>query len=183
MNNKKLSISDLINGVMTFSIGIEKLKEYASNNTSYGLIARSTPKFTNSQAAQKEWESKFGTPMPNIVEIIKITNATVHEDVPIMEGYMWFVSNILMRSINGANFMLCVANKQGDNMVSESFYFVLSNEPHFATEEELKFIKAHIDKQSNDNKDLTVQYYKPSRIVMIGKTSEINEAWDSIENK
>ena len=33
MNNKKLSISDLINGVMTFSIGIEKLRECASNNT------------------------------------------------------------------------------------------------------------------------------------------------------
>ena len=183
MNNKKLSINDLINSVMTLFDGTDKIREYASNNTSYGLIARSTPKFTNSQAAQKEWESKFGTPMPNMVEIIKITNATVHEDVPMLEGYMWHVPNILMRSTRTGSIMLCVANKQGDNMVSESFYFVLSNEPHFATEEELKFIKAHTDKQSNDNKDLIVQYYKLSRIVMIGKTSEIDAAWDSIENK
>jgi hypothetical protein len=81
-----------------------------------------------------------------------------------------------------------VTFKENDRTKFESFYIVAD---HFATEDELTFIKEHLYvapnksvKQSEsgieDEDIVMVRNYKFSNIVAVGQTPEIEEMWESI---
>ena len=209
MKKSNFSVSELLNVVVNFFDTIEGCKEFASCKFGYGFIARSTPTFRAPKATSREWNEEFGNPMPNVIKVTKVTNARAYDygkavnrqlskqgsaadfKSSAMDGYEWVVPNIIKRATKDGNLQMCVTFKENDRTKFETFYIVASETPHFATDEELDFIKSHLYvapnksvKQSEsgiaDADILMVRNYKFSNIIAVGQTPEIEEIWENI---
>lgn len=209
MKKSNLSVSELLNVVLDFFDTIDGCKELASCKFGYGFIARSTPKFRAPKATSREWFGQFGNEMPAIIKITKVTNAKAYDYAKAinrqlgkqgadaefksdaMSGYEWIVPNIIKRATESGSLQLCVTFKNSDKTKFESFYIVADNAPHFATDDELDFIKSHLYeapsksvKQSElgiaEDDILMVRNYKFSNIIAIDKTPQIEEVWKKV---
>lgn len=203
----KIGINELVNGVLNFFETVEACKEFASCKFGYGFIARSTPKFRAPQTTAREWLAEFGSAMPNIIKVTKVTNARAYDygkavnrqltkqgeaanfESDPMNGYEWIVPNIIKRATASGSMQLCVTFKDDDKTKFETFYIVAD---HFATDAEVDFIKSHLYvapcksvKQTNmgiEEKDiLQVRNYKFSNIIAVGTTPEVEEIWSKID--
>ncbi len=203
----KISISELVNGVVNFFDTASACKEFASCKFGYGFIARSTPKFRAPKATAAEWAAEFGNAMPSIIKVTKVTNARAYDyskainrqltkngseanfESDAMSGYEWVVPNIIKRAIKDGSMQLCVTFKTGDKTKFEPFYIVGD---HFATADELDFIKSHLYvapnksvKQSEmgieDDDILMVRNYKFANIIAVGTTPEVEDIWSKID--
>lgn len=207
MKKSNFSVSELLIAVVDVFSTISACKYFASCKFGYGFIARSTPKFRAPKATATEWLNEFGETMPNIVKVTKVTNARAYDYAKAvnrtlakqgdennrfksddMNGYDWVVPNIIKRAQKDGNLQLCVTFKENDRTKFESFYIVAD---HFATEDELTFIKEHLYVAPNksvkqttsgikDEDIVMVRNYKFSNIVAVGQTPEIEEMWASI---
>ena len=207
MKQSNFSVSELLIAVVDVFSTISACKYFASCKFGYGFIARSTPKFRAPKATATEWLNEFGETMPNIVKVTKVTNARAYDYAKAvnrtlakqgdennrfksddMNGYDWVVPNIIKRAQKDGNLQLCVTFKENDRTKFESFYIVAD---HFATEDELTFIKEHLYVAPNksvkqttsgikDEDIVMVRNYKFSNIVAVGQTPEIEEMWASI---
>ena len=207
MKKSNFSVSELLIAVVDVFSTISACKYFASCKFGYGFIARSTPKFRAPKATATEWLNEFGETMPNIVKVTKVTNARAYDYAKAvnrtlakqgdennrfksddMNGYDWVVPNIIKRAQKDGNLQLCVTFKENDRTKFESFYIVAD---HFATEDELTFIKEHLYVAPNksvkqttsgieDEDIVMVRNYKFSNIVAVGQTPEIEEMWANI---
>ena len=206
MKKSNFSVSELLIAVVDVFSTIAACKDFASCKFGYGFIARSAPNFRAPKTTAREWLNEFGSEMPNIVKVTKVTNARAYDygkainrqlskqgdaanfKSDAMSGYDWVVPNIIKRAQKDGNLQLCVTFKENDRTKFESFYIVTD---HFATEDELTFIKEHLyvapnksAKQSEsgiaDEDIVMVRNYKFSNIVAVGQTPEIEEMWESI---
>lgn len=207
MKKSNFSVSELLIAVVDVFSTISACKYFASCKFGYGFIARSTPKFRAPKATATEWLNEFGETMPNIVKVTKVTNARAYDYAKAvnrtltkqgdeanrfksddMKGYDWVVPNIIKRAQKDGNLQLCVTFKENDRTKFESFYIVAD---HFATEDELTFIKEHLYVAPNksvkqttsgikDEDIVMVRNYKFSNIVAVGLTPEIEEMWANI---
>lgn len=206
MKQSNFSVSELLIAVVDVFSTIAACKDFASCKFGYGFIARSTPKFRAPKATAAEWFAQFGSQMPNIVKVTKVTNARAYDYAKAvnralakqgdeanfksdaMSGYDWVVPNIIKRAQKDGNLQLCVTFKENDRTKFESFYIVTD---HFATEDELTFIKGHLYVAPNksvkqnesgiaDEDIVMVRNYKFSNIVAVGQTPEIEEMWANI---
>lgn len=206
MKKSNFSVSELLIAVVDVFSTISACKDFASCKFGYGFIARSTPKFRAPKATATEWLNEFGEVMPNIVKVTKVTNARAYDYTKAvnrtlakqgdeanfrsdaMKGYDWVVPNIIKRAQKDGNLQLCVTFKENDRTKFESFYIVAD---HFATEDELTFIKEHLYVAPNksvkqttsgieDEDIVMVRNYKFSNIVAVGLTPEIEEMWANI---
>lgn len=207
MKKSNFSVSELLIAVVDVFSTIYACKDFASCKFGYGFIARSTPKFRAPKATATEWLNEFGETMPNIVKVTKVTNARAYDYAKAvnrtlakqgdennrfksddMNGYDWVVPNIIKRAQKDGNLQLCVTFKENDRTKFESFYIVAD---HFATEDELTFIKEHLYVAPNksvkqttsgikDEDIVMVRNYKFSNIVAVGQTPEIEEMWANI---
>lgn len=209
MKKSNLSVSELLTVVVDFFEAVSGCKDLASCKFGYGFIARSTPKFRAPKTTSREWFGQFGTEMPSIIKITKVTNAKAYDYAKAinrqlgkqgadtefksdaMSGYEWVVPNIIKRATESGSLQLCVTFKNNDKTKFESFYIVASNTPHFATDDELDFIKSHLYeapsksvKQSElgiaDDDILMVRNYKFSNVIAIDKTPQIEKVWENI---
>lgn len=210
MDKIRFDIQELLYVVADFFGTICKAKEISSAKEGYGFIARSTPKFRAPKATALEWYNQFGTEMPNIVSITKVTKAKVYaysktkthlsklssntkfENDP-MKGYEWVVPNIIKRATESGSLQLTLTFKNNDNTKIESYYIIVHDgeEPRFTTNVEMDFINSHLyippsksvkqDTSGVDDDIVIVRNYKFSSIVAIGKTTEIEDIWSSIE--
>lgn len=209
MKKSNLSVSELLNVVVNFFDTIEGCKEFASCKFGYGFIARSTPKFRAPKTTSSEWFNDFGNEMPSIIKITKVTNARAYDYAKAinrqlskqgdaadfksseMNGYEWVVPNIIKRAIKDGSLQMCVTFKENDRTKFETFYIVADNNPHFATETELDFIKSHLYVAPNksvkqsvngiaDEDILMVRNYKFSNMIAVGQTPQIEEIWSKI---
>ena len=207
MKKSNFSVSELLIAVVDVFSTIAACKDFASCKFGYGFIARSEPKFRAPKATAAEWFEQFGETMPNIVKVTKVTNARAYDYAKAinrqldkqgdaanfksdaMSGYDWVVPNIIKRAQKDGNLQLCVTFKENDRTKFESFYIVTD---HFATEDELEFIKEHLYKVPNksvkqsasgiaDEDIVMVRNYKFSNIIAVGTTPEIEEVWTNIE--
>jgi hypothetical protein len=205
----KIGINELVNGVLNFFETVEACKEFASCKFGYGFIARSTPKFRAPQTTAREWLAEFGSAMPTIIKVTKVTNARAYDygkavnrqltkqgeaanfESDPMNGYEWIVPNIIKRATASGSMQLCVTFKDDDKTKFETFYIVASEHPHFATDEELDFIKSHLyvapsasvkQLASGISEDdiLMVRNYKFSNMLAVGKTPEIETIWENL---
>ena len=203
----KIGINELVNGVLNFFETVEACKEFASCKFGYGFIARSTPKFRAPQTTAREWLAEFGSAMPNIIKVTKVTNARAYDygkavnrqltkqgeaanfESDPMNGYEWIVPNIIKRATASGSMQLCVTFKDDDKTKFETFYIVAD---HFATDAEVDFIKSHLYvapcksvKQANmgiaDADIINVRNYKFSNIIAVGTSPEIEDMWKAIE--
>jgi hypothetical protein len=206
----KFNVRELLTVVVDFFETVSACKEFASCKFGYGFIARSTPKFRAPKATANEWFNTFGSEMPNIVKVTKVTNARAYDyskavnrqltkqgaeanfESDGMSGYEWIVPNIIKRAIKDGSIQLCVSFKENDKTDFETFYIVGGDNPHFASDEELDFIKSHLYvaphksvKQSAsgiaDEDIVMVRNYKFSNVIAVGTTPEIEKAWENIE--
>ena len=207
MKKSNFSVSELLIAVVDVFSTISACKYFASCKFGYGFIARSTPKFRAPKATATEWLNEFGETMPNIVKVTKVTNARAYDYAKAvnrtlakqgdennrfksddMNGYDWVVPNIIKRAQKDGNLQLCVTFKENDRTKFESLYIVAD---HFATEDELTFIKEHLYVAPNksvkqttsgieDEDIVMVRNYKFSNIVAVGQTPEIEEMWANI---
>lgn len=207
MKKSNFSVSELLTAVVNVFETIQGCKEFASCKFGYGFIARSTPKFRAPKKTASEWLQEFGNVMPEIVKVTKVTNARAYDyakavnrqltkqgetadfQSSAMLGYEWVVPNIIKRTIKDGSLQLCVTFKDNDRTKFETFYIVGN---HFATDDEMKFIKEHLYvapnksvKQSEsgiaEEDILMVRNYKFSNIVAVGTTPEVEEVWQMIE--
>ena len=207
MKKSNFSVSELLIAVVDVFSTISACKYFASCKFGYGFIARSTPKFRAPKATATEWLNEFGETMPNIVKVTKVTNARAYDYAKAvnrtlakqgdennrfksddMNGYDWVVPNIIKRAQKDGNLQLCVTFKENDRTKFESLYIVAD---HFATEDELTFIKEHLYVAPNksvkqttsgieDEDIVMVRNYKFSNIVAVGQTPDIEEMWANI---
>ena len=210
MKKSNLSVSELLTVVVNFFDTVTLCKEFASCKFGYGFIARSTPRFVAPKTTASEWLNEFGTAMPSIVKVTKVTNARAYDyekainrqltkqggesnfESGSMSGYEWVVPNIIKKTIKTGDLQMCVTFKDKDKTKFETFYIVADNAPHFATDDELDFIKSHLYaapnksvKQSEsgiaDEDILMVRNYKFSNIIAVGQTPQIEEIWEKIQ--
>ena len=206
MNKSSFSVSELLTAVVDVFNTIAACKDFASCKFGYGFVARSSPTFRAPKTTAREWLNEFGSEMPKIVKVTKVTNARAYDYAKAinrtlakqgdesnfksdaMSGYDWVVPNIIKRAQKDGNLQLCVTFKENDRTKFESFYIVSD---HFATEDELGFIKEHLYKAPNksvkqsesgiaDEDILMVRNYKFSNIVAVGQTPQIEEMWSNI---
>lgn len=209
MKKSNFSISELLSVVVNFFDTIEACKEFASCKFGYGFIARSTPNFVAPKATSREWFNEFGSEMPSVIKVTKVTNARAYDYAKAinrqlgkqgsetnfksdgMSGYEWVVPNIIKKTIKSGDLQMCVTFKQNDKTKFETFYIVASETPHFAEGSELDFIKSHLYvapnksvKQSEsgiaDEDILMVRNYKFSNMIAVGQTPQIEEIWKNI---
>jgi hypothetical protein len=209
MKKSNFSVSDLLTLVVDFFDTIEACRNFASCKLGYGFIARSTPRFRGGKSTSREWAVEFGSEMPNIVKVTKVTNARAYDYAKAinrqlekqgeeksfesghMSGYEWVVPNIIKKTIKDGDLQMCVTFKKNDKTKFETFYIVASEHPHFATNEELDFIKSHLYvapnksvKQSEsgiaDEDILMVRNYKFSNMLAVGQTPQIEEIWKNL---
>ena len=206
----KFNVRELLTVVVDFFETVSACKEFASCKFGYGFIARSTPKFRAPKATANEWFNTFGSEMPNIVKVTKVTNARAYDygkavnrqltkqgaeanfESDGMSGYEWIVPNIIKRAIKDGSIQLCVSFKENDKTEFETFYIVGGDNPHFANDEEEDFIKSHLYVAPNksvkqsasgiaDEDIVMVRNYKFSNVIAVGTTPEIEKAWENIE--
>lgn len=210
MKKSNLSVSELLTVVVNFFDTVTLCKEFASCKFGYGFIARSTPRFVAPKTTASEWLNEFGTAMPSIVKVTKVTNARAYDyekainrqltkqgsesnfESGSMSGYEWVVPYIIKKTIKTGDLQMCVTFKDKDKTKFETFYIVADDAPHFATDDELDFIKSHLYaapnksvKQSEsgiaDEDILMVRNYKFSNIIAVGQTPQIEEIWEKIQ--
>ena len=206
----KFNVRELLSVTADFFETVSACKEFASCKFGYGFIARSTPKFRAPKATANEWFNEFGNEMPSIVKVTKCTNARAYDyakainrqlakqgaaanfESDSMNGYEWVVPNIIKRATKDGSIQFCVSFKENDKTKFESFYIVVSNVPHFATDAELDFIKSHLYvapcksvKQANmgiaDADIINVRNYKFHNLVVADTTPEIEDVWPDVE--
>lgn len=206
----KFNVRELLSVVVDFFETVSACKEFSSCKFGYGFIARSTPKFRAPKATSLEWFNTFGYEMPSIVKVTKVTNARAYDYAKAvnrqlakqggdtnfesdgMNGYEWIVPNIIKRAIKDGSMQLCVSFKENDKTNFEPFYIVASERPHFATDDEVDFIKSHLYVAPNksvkqsasgiaDEDIVMVRNFKFSNIIAVGTTPKIEEIWASIE--
>jgi len=206
MKQSNFSVSELLTAVVNVFDTIAACKEFASCKFGYGFIARSTPTFRAPKTTAAEWMAEFGETMPNIVKVTKCTNARAYDygkavnrqlakqgdeanfKSEAMNGYEWVVPNIIKRAMKDGNLQLCVTFKEDGKTKFEPFYIVGD---HFATTDELTFIKSHLYvapnksvKQSEsgiaDKDILMVRNFKFSNVIAVGQTPQIEEIWEGI---
>lgn len=181
---------------------INACKHFVRCQFGYGFVAKSTPKFQAPKQTAAMWENEFGTPMPNIVKVTKVTNArsgsyenkvnkvsSSEFQSGEMRGYDWVVPNVIKRAQKDGSLQLCVTFTAADKTTFEPFY-VIDNE-RFATARELQFIKARLYSAPSSKKQIEsgvseeeivmVRNYKFSNILCVGTTTEINEYWSSLQ--
>lgn len=209
MKKSNLSVSELLSVVVNFFDTVTLCKEFASCKFGYGFIARSIPKFRAPKATSLEWFNEFGTPMPNVIKVTKVTNARAYDygkainrqlgkqgeetnfESGSMSGYEWVVPNIIKKTIKNGDLQMCVTFKENDKTKFETFYILATETPRFATDAEIDFIKSHIYaapnksvKQSTmgiaDEDIVMVRNYKFSNIIAVGQTPEVEEIWANI---
>ena len=211
--NKSNNIKVLTNSSMDPFEVLETCKNIAANRFGYGLIVRSTPQFKAPIGTAKKWNELFKKEM-NVVKVTKVTNARAYDYVAAVKrqlekqgstkefvgekmlGYEWLVKNILKSSLKEGirdedRMQFCITFKKNDKTSFESYYIVDGD--HFATDNELAFIKEHLRPKSVSKKQtecgiaeediIMVRNYKVSNVVMCGKTNTINEYWESIIEK
>ena len=206
-NNIKVLATESMN---PFKV-LETCKNIAANRFGYGLIVRSTPQFKAPVGTAKKWNELFKKEM-NVVKVTKVTNARAYDYVAAVKrqlekqgstkefvgekmlGYEWLVKNILKSSLKEGirdedRMQFCITFKKNDKTSFESFYIVDGD--HFATDNELAFIKEHLRPKSVSKKQtecgiaeediIMVRNYKVSNVVMCGKSNDISKYWESIE--
>ena len=209
--NKSNNIKVLTNSSMDPFEVLETCKNIAANRFGYGLIVRSTPQFKAPIGTAKKWNELFKKEM-NVVKVTKVTNARAYDYVAAVKrqlekqgstkefvgekmlGYEWLVKNILKSSLKEGirdedRMQFCITFKKNDKTSFESFYIVDGD--HFATDNELAFIKEHLRPKSVSKKQtecgiaeediIMVRNYKVSNVVMCGKSNDISKYWESIE--
>ena len=209
--NKSNNIKVLTNSSMDPFEVLETCKNIAANRFGYGLIVRSTPQFKAPIGTAKKWNELFKKEM-NVVKVTKVTNARAYDYVAAVKrqlekqgstkefvgekmlGYEWLVKNILKSSLKEGicdkdRMQFCITFKQNDKTSFESFYIVDGD--HFATDNELAFIKEHLRPKSVSKKQtecgiaeediIMVRNYKVSNVVMCGKSNDISKYWETIE--
>ena len=206
-NNIKVLATESMN---PFKV-LETCKNIAANRFGYGLIVRSSPQFKAPVGTAKKWNELFKKEM-NVVKVTKVTNARAYDYVAAVKrqlekqgstkefvgekmlGYEWLVKNILKSSLKEGirdedRMQFCITFKKNDKTSFESFYIVDGD--HFATDNELAFIKEHLRPKSVSKKQtecgiaeediIMVRNYKVSNVVMCGKSNDISKYWESIE--
>ena len=206
-NNIKVLATESMN---PFKV-LETCKNIAANRFGYGLIVRSTPQFKAPIGTAKKWNELFKKEM-NVVKVTKVTNARAYDYVAAVKrqlekqgstkefvgekmlGYEWLVKNILKSSLKEGirdedRMQFCITFKKNDKTSFESFYIVDGD--HFATDNELAFIKEHLRPKSVSKKQtecgiaeediIMVRNYKVSNVVMCGKSNDISKYWETIE--
>ena len=209
--NKSNNIKVLTNSSMDPFEVLETCKNIAANRFGYGLIVRSTPQFKAPIGTAKKWNELFKKEM-NVVKVTKVTNARAYDYVAAVKrqlekqgstkefvgekmlGYEWLVKNILKSSLKEGirdedRMQFCITFKKNDKTSFESFYIVDGD--HFATDNELAFIKEHLRPKSVSKKQtecgiaeediIMVRNYKVSNVVMCGKSNDISKYWEFIE--
>ena len=209
--NKSNNIKVLTNSSMDPFEVLETCKNIAANRFGYGLIVRSTPQFKAPIGTAKKWNELFKKEM-NVVKVTKVTNARAYDYVAAVKrqlekqgstkefvgekmlGYEWLVKNILKSSLKEGirdedRMQFCITFKKNDKTSFESYYIVDGD--HFATDNELAFIKEHLRPKSVSKKQtecgiaeediIMVRNYKVSNVVMCGKSNGISKYWESIE--
>ena len=209
--NKSNNIKVLTNSSMDPFEVLETCKNIAANRFGYGLIVRSTPQFKAPIGTAKKWNELFKKEM-NVVKVTKVTNARAYDYVAAVKrqlekqgstkefvgekmlGYEWLVKNILKSSLKEGirdedRMQFCITFKKNDKTSFESYYIVDGD--HFATDNELAFIKEHLRPKSVSKKQtecgidyeniIMVRNYKVSNVVMCGKSNDISKYWESIE--
>lgn len=181
---------------------IAACKEFAACKFGYGFVARSTPKFCAPKQTESLWLSRFGSAMPKIVKVTKVTNARsgnysnkVNKALgggkdfvaDGMNGYEWVVPNVIKRATKDGNLQLCVTFTKGDKTKFESFYLVGER---FATDKELEFIKERlyqapaskkqIESGVSEEEVVMVRNYKFDNVVCVGKTDDVEKYWKSL---
>lgn len=203
MSNGKVKVGHLLTKVVSVYDTVAICKEFASCKFGYGFIARSNPKFCAPKQTASLWMERFGTAMPKVVKLTKVTNARSgnytnkvnkalggSKDFVAdgMNGYEWVVPNVIKRATKDGNLQLCVTFTNGDRTTFESFYIVGD---HFATDEELEFIKSRLYVAPSSKKQIEsgvseedvvmVRNYKFENVVRVGKTEDVEKYWGSIE--
>ena len=209
--NKSNNIKVLTNSSMDPFEVLETCKNIAANRFGYGLIVRSSPQFKAPVGTAKKWNELFKKEM-NVVKVTKVTNARAYDYVAAVKrqlekqgstkefvgekmlGYEWLVKNILKSSLKEGirdedRMQFCITFKKNDKTSFESYYIVDGD--HFATDNELAFIKEHLRPKSVSKKQtecgiaeediIMVRNYKVSNVVMCGKSNDISKYWESIE--
>ena len=209
--NKSNNIKVLTNSSMDPFEVLETCKNIAANRFGYGLIVRSTPQFKAPIGTAKKWNELFKKEM-NVVKVTKVTNARAYDYVAAVKrqlekqgstkefvgekmlGYEWLVKNILKSSLKEGirdedRMQFCITFKKNDKTSFESYYIVDGD--HFATDNELAFIKEHLRPKSVSKKQtecgiaeediIIVRNYKVANVVMCGKSNDISKYWESIE--
>lgn len=209
--NKSNNIKVLTNSSMDPFEVLETCKNIAANRFGYGLIVRSTPQFKAPIGTAKKWNELFKKEM-NVVKVTKVTNARAYDYVAAVKrqlekqgstkefvgekmlGYEWLVKNILKSSLKEGirdedRMQFCITFKKNDKTSFESYYIVDGD--HFATDNELAFIKEHLRPKSVSKKQtecgiaeediIMVRNYKVSNVVMCGKSNDISKYWETIE--
>lgn len=179
---------------------IAACKNFAACKFGYGFVAKSTPKFQAPKQTAAMWLSEFGSEMPAIIKVTKVTNARSGNYANKvakagasdfvadgLNGYDWVVPNVIKRAQKDGSLQLCVTFTNSDKTTFESFYVV---EDHFATKEELAFIKARLYVAPVSKKqvaagvapadEVLVRNYKFSNIVSVGTTPEVEEYWKTL---
>lgn len=208
--NKSNNIKVLANSSMNPFKVLAVCKDIAANRFGYGLIVRSTPQFKAPMGTAKKWNELFGKEM-NVMKVTKVTNARAYDYVGAIKrqlekqgsteefvgekmlGYEWLVKNILKSSLKEGirdedRMQFCITFKKNDKTSFESYYIVDGD--HFATDDELAFIKEHLrptyvsKKQTEcgiaEEDIIMVRNYKVSNVVMCGKSNDISKYWESI---
>lgn len=192
--NRCISLYDLLHSSIRFLEAVDKCEEILSNNMSYGIIVR--PKYVyslqgiNSPDARivaSEWKSTFGSHIPPITEITKVTNASVLK-IPSQRYERWIVPHFIRRKyVDSDEKILRLSFTKSNKPEFEFCYIIGAESPHFANDEELKFIMKYnrIFKDSwfyqGDIKDKDITYTDISfnDIIALGTSTEIEDIWAS----
>lgn len=193
--NNNLSLYDILHPHIDFFDMVETCEDIISKEESYGFIVRPgyvwnirNISFTAEKEVSAEWNSIFGYPIPIIMEIMKVTDATVYKGIQSFKFERWMVPDILLRdSFNSTNIRLILKKK--DQTKFEYKYIVMSDSPHFATGEELNFIlkyKRFFEGRwpfHGDSREPGISYcdFNKSEIIILGASSEIEDVWCSID--
>lgn len=198
--SKKVSVKSLLTAKVNEFETIAACKNFAACKFGYGFVARSTPKFIAPQQTAAMWLAQFGAEMPEVVKVTKVTNArsgnygkklekagAVDYEVEAPKGYDWVVPNVIKRAQRDGSLQLCVTFTKNDKTTFESFYVVGD---HFATAEELAFIKERLYSAPASKKqaaagvapadEVMVRNYKFSNVVSVGTTPEVETYWKEL---
>ncbi len=193
--NNILSLYDILHPHIDFFDMVEKCEDIISKEESYGFIVRpgyvrniGDINFTAEKIVSAEWKSIFGYPIPIIMEIIKVTDATVYKGIKSFKYLSWMVPDILRRNSSNSTCIRLMMKKK-DQTKFEYKYIVMSDSPHFATGEELDFILKYnrffkeLLPFYGDSREPEISYcdFHMSEIILLGTTAEIEDAWCSVD--
>lgn len=176
-------------------------KEFGMCKMGFGFIAKSTPRFAAPKQTAAMWLNEFGTEMPTIVKVTKVSNArsgsyqnkvnkvaTTEFVSGSLNGYEWLIPNMVKRVTKDGSLQLCIAYSDTDKTSFVSEYII--NGERFATPAEVAFIKSRLYTAPASQKQLSagvsfadivsVRNYKFSNVLSIGKNPIIEQFWESL---